>query len=97
METTAQKITKLAGIKESIRQAIVSKGFELAEGSAFAEYATSLGGVAPSHGAFNNTNDRLKYISDIKNAIRAAIIANGVDVPENTPFDMYAGKIGQIT
>lgn len=97
METTAQKLIKLADIKESIRRAIVDKGFEIAEGAAFAEYAVALGGTAPSHGAFNNTDDRLKYIGDIKSAIRAAIIAGGVDVPENTSFGAYASKIAEIT
>lgn len=97
METTAQKLIKLADIKESIRRAIVDKGFELAEGASFAEYAVALGGTAPSHSAFNNTDDRIKYIGDIKNAIRAAIIAGGVDVPENTSFGAYASKIAEIT
>lgn len=43
------------------------------------------------------TADKLAYLEDTKAAIREAIAARGVDVPESTPFRAYAGKIGEIS
>lgn len=41
--------------------------------------------------------DRLNYLIETKRLIREAIIARGVEVPENTPFREYANKISQIS
>lgn len=41
--------------------------------------------------------DKLSYLSDIKEAIRTAIINKGVDVPTSDTFMSYADKIGQIS
>lgn len=43
------------------------------------------------------TADKLAYLEDTKTAIREAIAARGVDVPEGTSFRAYAGKIGEIS
>lgn len=43
------------------------------------------------------TADKLAYLEGTKAAIRDAIAARGVDVPEGTPFRGYAGKIGEIS
>lgn len=43
------------------------------------------------------TADKLAYLEGTKAAIREAIAARGVDVPESTPFRAYAGKIGEIS
>ena len=37
--------------------------------------------------------EKIKYIKETKKLIREAIIAQGVDVPENTTFRDYANKI----
>ena len=41
--------------------------------------------------------DRLNYLIETKRLIREAIIARGVEVPEDTPFREYANKISQIS
>lgn len=43
------------------------------------------------------TADKLAYLAGTKSAIREAIIAKGVDVPESTTFRAYADKIGEIS
>lgn len=43
------------------------------------------------------TADKLAYLEGTKNAIRGAISARGVDVPADTPFRDYVGKIGEIS
>lgn len=43
------------------------------------------------------TADKLAYLEGTKTAIRDAIAARGVDVPESTAFRDYAGKIGEIS
>lgn len=43
------------------------------------------------------TADKLAYLEGTKAAIREAIAARGVDVPEGTTFRDYAGKIGEIS
>ncbi len=40
--------------------------------------------------------EKIKYIKETKKLIREAIIAQGVDVPENTTFRDYANKIDNI-
>lgn len=40
--------------------------------------------------------DKLNYLLATKEAIRQAIAAKGVDVPESTTFRQYAGRIGEI-
>lgn len=40
--------------------------------------------------------DKLTYLQATKEAIRQAIAAKGVDVPDTTPFRQYAGKVGEI-
>lgn len=40
--------------------------------------------------------EKIKYIKETKKLIREAIIARGVDVPENTTFRDYANKIDEI-
>ena len=40
--------------------------------------------------------DKLNYLQATKEAIRQAIAAKGVDVPESTTFRQYAGRIGEI-
>lgn len=40
--------------------------------------------------------EKIKYIKETKKLIREAIIAQGVDVPENTTFRDYANKIDSI-
>lgn len=42
------------------------------------------------------TADKLSYLEATKTAIRDAIIAKGVDVPEGTTFRQYAEKVGEI-
>lgn len=44
----------------------------------------------------NTIADKLEYLEGTKTAIRGAIVAKGVDVPDNTPFREYASKIGAI-
>ena len=44
----------------------------------------------------NTTADKLNKLKETKTAIRDAIIAKGVDVPEGTVFSDYTGKIGEI-
>ena len=40
--------------------------------------------------------EKIDYIKETKDLIREAIIAQGVDVPENTTFREYANKIDSI-
>lgn len=40
--------------------------------------------------------EKLNYLNETKNLIRQALIAKGVEVPENTPFREYAEKINTI-
>ena len=40
--------------------------------------------------------DKLNYLLATKEAIRQAIAAKGVDVPESTTFRQYAGRIGEV-
>lgn len=42
------------------------------------------------------TAEKLAYLNDTKTAIKDAIIAKGVEVPEGTTFRQYAEKIGEI-
>lgn len=41
--------------------------------------------------------DKLAYLSATKTAIKNAIVAKGVDVPDGTPFRQYADKVGEIS
>jgi len=43
-----------------------------------------------------NILEKIDYLKGKKEAIRQSIINKGVEVPENTPFKDYAGKIGAI-
>lgn len=43
------------------------------------------------------TSDKLLFLQDTKVAIRDAIVAKGVAVPDGTTFRNYATKIGEIT
>ena len=43
------------------------------------------------------TSDKLLYLQDTKAAIKNAIVAKGVSVPDGTTFRNYATKIGEIT
>lgn len=43
------------------------------------------------------TSDKLLYLQDTKVAIKNAIVAKGVTVPDGTAFREYATKIGEIT
>ena len=45
----------------------------------------------------NTTADKLSYLMATKEAIRQAIIAKGVDVPQNASFRSYATLISTIT
>lgn len=40
--------------------------------------------------------DKLEYLNDTKELIKAAIEAKGISVPENTPFRGYANLVGEI-
>ena len=40
--------------------------------------------------------DKLAYLAETKNQIKASIIEKGVDVPDDTPFREYANKIAAI-
>ena len=40
--------------------------------------------------------EKIDYVKETKGLIREAIIAQGVDVPENTTFREYANKIDSI-
>lgn len=42
------------------------------------------------------TSDKLAYLVETKNQLKAAIIEKGVDVPDDTPFREYATKIASI-
>lgn len=42
------------------------------------------------------TADKLAYLNDTKTAIKNAIVAKGVAVPDDTTFRQYAEKIGDI-
>lgn len=42
------------------------------------------------------TADKLAYLNDTKTAIKNAIVAKGVAVPDGTTFRAYADKIGSI-
>lgn len=44
----------------------------------------------------NTTADKLNKLKETKTAIKDAIVAKGVDVPEGTVFSDYTGKIGEI-
>lgn len=42
------------------------------------------------------TTEKLTYLQETKDAIKNAIVAKGVEVPEGTTFRGYAEKIGEI-
>ena len=42
------------------------------------------------------TSEKLSYLKETKTAIKDAIIAKGVEVPEGTTFREYAAKVGEI-
>ena len=42
------------------------------------------------------TSEKLAYLSETKTAIKDAIVAKGVEVPEGTTFREYAAKVGEI-
>lgn len=42
------------------------------------------------------TAEKLGYLQQTKESIRQALISKGVDVPENTTFRQYAGKVEDI-
>ena len=44
-----------------------------------------------------STADKLLYLQGTKSAIKDAIVAKGIDIPNGTPFREYATKIGDIT
>ena len=44
----------------------------------------------------NTTSDKLNYLIATKEAIRQALIAKGVSVPQNASFRSYATLISQI-
>ena len=44
-----------------------------------------------------STADKLLYLQGTKSAIKDAIVAKGIDIPNGTPFRDYADKIGDIT
>lgn len=39
------------------------------------------------------TADKLAYLADTKTAIKDAIVAKGVEIPDGTPFRQYADKV----
>lgn len=43
------------------------------------------------------TADKLAYLNGTKTAIKNAIVAKGVEVPDGTTFRQYAEKIGEIS
>ena len=42
------------------------------------------------------TTEKLTYLQGTKDAIKNAIVAKGVEVPEGTTFRGYAEKVGEI-
>lgn len=42
------------------------------------------------------TTEKLTYLQGTKDAIKNAIVAKGVEVPEGTTFRAYAEKVGEI-
>lgn len=42
------------------------------------------------------TAEKLAYLADTKNAIKDAIVSNGIEVPDETTFRSYPEKIDQI-
>mgnify|MGYP000804591475 CR=1 FL=1 len=42
------------------------------------------------------TTEKLTYLQGTKDAIKDAIVAKGVEVPEGTTFRGYAEKVGEI-
>ncbi len=42
------------------------------------------------------TTEKLTYLQGTKDAIKNAIVAKGVEVPEGTTFRSYAEKVGEI-
>jgi hypothetical protein len=102
--TIAEKLRDLLNTKEAIRQAIVAKGADLPKTAPFSQYAAKICGGKeplpapdPSRSAANLTlEEKLQDLLDTKEAIRQAMIANGADVPENTPFSQYPNKIAGI-
>lgn len=43
------------------------------------------------------TTEKLTYLQETKDAIKNAIVAKGVEVPEGTTFRGYAEKVGEIS
>lgn len=42
------------------------------------------------------TAEKLAYLNDTKTAIKAAIVSNGIEVPDDTTFRSYPDKVNQI-
>lgn len=53
--------------------------------------------LATVNGVSGDVNAQLDTLDGTKTAIKDAIIAKGVEVPEGTVFRDYAGKIGEIS
>jgi hypothetical protein len=102
--TIAEKLQDLLKTKEDIRQAIIAKGAEVPDNTPFSQYVAKICGgneplpaPDPGRSAANLTlEEKLQDLLDTKEAIRQAMIANGAEIPDNTPFSQYPNKIAGI-
>lgn len=98
------EIDRINGAKSTLAANIESAGFTAVEGASIVQLASTVGDaftdtssrLATVNGASGTINTQLDTLDGTKTAIKDAIVAKGVEVPDGTTFYEYAGKIGEI-
>lgn len=98
------EIDRINGAKSTLAANIDSAGFTAVEGASIVQLASTVGDaftdtssrLATVNGASGTISTQLDTLDSTKAAIKDAIVAKGVEVPEGTTFYEYAGLIGGI-
>lgn len=98
------EIDRINGAKSTLAANIESAGFTAGEGASIVQLASTVGDaftdtssrLATVNGTSGTISTQLDTLDGTKTAIRDAIVAKGVDIPEGTVFRDYASKIGEV-
>lgn len=98
------EIDRINGAKSTLAANIESAGFTAGEGASIVQLASTVGSaftdtssrLATVNGASGTISTQLDTLDGTKSAIKDAIVAKGVEVPEGTTFYEYAGLINGI-
>lgn len=98
------EIDRINGAKSTLAANIESAGFAAGEGASIVQLASTVGDaftdtssrLSTVNGSSGTISTQLDALDSTKAAIKDAIVAKGVEVPEGTTFYEYAGLIDGI-